>query len=177
MKRHTVWKTASVDFKVCGKGNVLNLGGLSLTSGNGLLGKPSVKGSEPLGAAYLNSTFCNCLKVLLGFCPAFFSFMYTQNWWFLAWFGTFIWFGITGVRNVVQMVMRKLASLIKDVNGAVAVQRDRLEDTSAAMFHSLSSLPMVVLSPPGMIRASMPSISLSWRTSRAVAPRRATAAT
>ena len=29
--------------------------------------------------------------------------------------------------------MRKLASLIKDVNGSVAVQRDRLEHTSAAM--------------------------------------------
>ena len=105
MERHTLWKTASVDFRVCGKGNVLNLGGLSLTSGNGLLAKPQEKANAPLGSAYLNSTIGNCLKVLLGFCPAFFSFMYTQNWWFLAWFGTFIWFGITGVRNVVQMVM------------------------------------------------------------------------
>ena len=35
--------------------------------------------------------------------------------------------------------MRKLASLIKDVNGAVAVQRDRLEDTSAAMEHVADS--------------------------------------
>lgn len=43
--------------------------------------------------------------MLLGFIPAFFSFLYTQDWWFLAWFGTFIWFGITGVRNVVQMVL------------------------------------------------------------------------
>ena len=105
MERHTLWKTASVDFRVCGKGNVLNLGGLSLTSGNGLLPKQQEKETPPLGSAYLNSTIGNCLKVLLGFCPAFFSFMYTQNWWFLAWFGTFIWFGITGVRNVVQMVM------------------------------------------------------------------------
>ncbi|WP_298994843.1 hypothetical protein [uncultured Desulfovibrio sp.] len=106
MERQSVWKTASVDFRICTKGNVLNLGGLSLACGNGLLDKNCEKGSsEPLGPAYLNSFVSNCLKVLMGFCPAFFSFMYTQNWWFLAWCGTFIWFGITGFRNVVQMVM------------------------------------------------------------------------
>ena len=72
--------------------------------GNGLTDAPQGEEARP-GGRYLNSSLSNCLKVLLGFIPAFVSFIYTQDWWFLAWFGTFIWFGITGVRNVVQMVM------------------------------------------------------------------------
>lgn len=99
------WKTASEDFHVCSQGNIMNLGGLSAALGNNLLGKKDEVDASKPGAAYLNSSFCNWLKVLLGFVPAFFSFLYTQDWWVLAWGGTFIWFGITGVRNVVQMVL------------------------------------------------------------------------
>lgn len=54
---------------------------------------------------YLNTGVTNWLKILAGFIPSVFSFWYTQDWWFLAWFGTVIWFGITGVRNIIQMVM------------------------------------------------------------------------
>ena len=105
LERRKTWKTASEDFRVCGQGNVINLGGLSTATGNNLLGKKQQVDSGHPGFAYLNSSFCNWLKVLLGFVPAFFSFLYTQDWWVLAWGGTFIWFGITGVRNVVQMVL------------------------------------------------------------------------
>lgn len=59
----------------------------------------------PPGRHYLNSNIANFLKVLAGFIPAQWSFMVTQDWWVLALFGTIIWFCITGVRNVVQMVL------------------------------------------------------------------------
>lgn len=105
MARWREWKTASENCRVCAHGNVANLGGLNLAGGNNLLGKSDACVEDRPGLSYLNSSISNWLKVLLGFVPAFFSFIYTQDWWFLAWFGTFIWFGITGVRNVVQMVM------------------------------------------------------------------------
>ena len=105
LKKHRVWKTASVGFRVCPKGNVFNLGGLSLTTNNGLMpqqGKAPRTEDNP-GLAYIRGG--NFLKVLLGFLPAFLTFMYTQDWTFLAWFGSFIWFGINGVRTATQMVM------------------------------------------------------------------------
>jgi len=54
---------------------------------------------------YLNSHLKNSLKVLAGFLPAALTFALTKDWWVLAWFGAFLWFGITGVRNVIQMVL------------------------------------------------------------------------
>lgn len=105
MERHKSWKTSSQDVRVTDMGNVVNLGGLTQSTDNGLQKTSPDPEKSSLGLAYLNSSISNCLKVLLGFFPAFFSFMYTQEWWVLAWFGTFIWFGITGVRNVVQMVV------------------------------------------------------------------------
>ncbi|MBO6171479.1 MAG: hypothetical protein J6N67_04895 [Desulfovibrio sp.] len=107
LEQRRVWKTASVGFRVCPQGNVLNLGGLSLARDNGLArasgaGTGAGRKASP-GLAYLRGG--NLLKVLLGFLPAFMTFMYTQEWWFLAWFGSFIWFGINGVRTVTQMVV------------------------------------------------------------------------
>lgn len=104
MEKTSEWRTASEECRVCSHGNIANLGGLNQSRRNDLLGSDK-KGSRPhLGFSYLNTTLCNWVKVLVGFIPAFFSFIYTQDWWFLAYFGTFIWFGITGVRNVLQMV-------------------------------------------------------------------------
>ncbi len=57
------------------------------------------------GLAYLNTTFKNVCKVAFGFALTLATFHYTQSWWVLAWFGPFIWFGITGFRNVVQAVL------------------------------------------------------------------------
>ena len=37
--------------------------------------------------------------------PAFATFALTKDWWFLAYFGAFIWFGITGLRNILQSVL------------------------------------------------------------------------
>ena len=41
----------------------------------------------------------------MGFVPAFLSFYLTNDWWVLAYLGAFIWFGITGFRNIVQSVL------------------------------------------------------------------------
>ncbi|MDR3630853.1 MAG: hypothetical protein P4L42_10995 [Desulfocapsaceae bacterium] len=54
---------------------------------------------------YLNTHLKNALKILVGFIPAFATFFLTKDWWFLAYFGAFIWFGITGARNILQSVL------------------------------------------------------------------------
>ena len=52
-----------------------------------------------------NSGVKNAIKVLIGFIPAFLTFALTKEWWFLAYCGAFIWFGITGLRNILQSVL------------------------------------------------------------------------
>ncbi|MBD5640864.1 MAG: hypothetical protein HDQ91_00395 [Desulfovibrio sp.] len=104
MEKRSEWKTASEYCRVCSHGNIANLGGLNQAQRNHLLPEKEHKGKISPGISYLNTTFCNWVKVIVGFLPSFASFLYTQDWWLLAWFGTFIWFGITGVRNVIQMI-------------------------------------------------------------------------
>lgn len=104
MDKRSEWKTASELYRVCEHGNIANLGGLNQNRKNQLLPqKESNKKVRP-GLGYLNTTLVNWIKVFIGFLPSFASFLYTQDWWLLAWFGTFIWFGITGVRNIIQMM-------------------------------------------------------------------------
>jgi len=86
-------------------GNVVSLGGINAPHANGLLEEEAAGKSEKPGSAYLSTTVTNWMKVMAGFIPSVASFLYTQDWWFLAWFGTFIWFGITGIRNIIQMVV------------------------------------------------------------------------
>jgi len=38
-------------------------------------------------------------------CRHFLTFYLTKDWWLLSWFGAFIWFGITGARNIIQSVI------------------------------------------------------------------------
>ncbi len=54
---------------------------------------------------YLNSNVKNFLKVLIGFIPAFLTFALTKQWWVLAYLGAPIWFGITGLRNILQSIL------------------------------------------------------------------------
>ncbi|MEG2172445.1 MAG: hypothetical protein RRY29_04210 [Desulfovibrionaceae bacterium] len=102
------WIAVSDSARFCKQGNLTNLGGLSVQRDNGLLDKPlkeqEAEKKHP-GMNYLSTTTTNALKVLVGLVPSVYSFWYTQEWWFLAWFGTLIWFAITGVRNVLQMVL------------------------------------------------------------------------
>ncbi len=55
--------------------------------------------------AYLNTRMLNSIKVLFGFILTMATFLFTQDWWLLAWFGAPIWFAITGLRNIVQSVL------------------------------------------------------------------------
>ena len=44
--------------------------------------------------------------MLAGFIPALVTFLYTQEWWVLAWFGAPLWFLIiTGLRNIPQAIL------------------------------------------------------------------------
>ncbi len=62
--------------------------------------------AEPEGSwRYLNSGVKSAIKVIIGFIPAFLTFALTKDWWFLAYCGAFIWFGITGLRNILQSVL------------------------------------------------------------------------
>jgi len=89
------------------RGNIVTLGGVQKTVDNRLrLSPPDRNAGRPgLSWTYLNSDVRNCIKVLIGFIPAFATFALTKDWWLLAYCGAFIWFGITGLRNILQSVL------------------------------------------------------------------------
>ncbi len=87
-------------------GNISTLGGIRGTPAveiHPTRKKDSPKIAQPL--QYLNTHLRNTLKVAIGFIPAFLTFSLTKDWWVLAYLGAFIWFGITGVRNIIQSIM------------------------------------------------------------------------
>lgn len=88
-------------------GNVVTLGGINNRADNGLCLKPPADraGKLRLSWTYLNSNLRNSIKVLIGFVPALATFALTKDWWLLAYGGAFIWFGITGLRNILQSVL------------------------------------------------------------------------
>jgi hypothetical protein len=87
-------------------GNVVTLGGISERSENCLRLESRPTAARTRGSPiYLNSKIVNGLKILMGFIPAFLSFYLTNSWWVLAYLGAFIWFGITGLRNILQSVL------------------------------------------------------------------------
>lgn len=61
--------------------------------------------SAPRGFFYMNTSLKNACKVLFGFALTLVTFIYTQSWWVLAWLGPFLWFGITGFRNIAQSIL------------------------------------------------------------------------
>ncbi len=87
-------------------GNIATLGGLGQ---NGEAGNEFISNKEEVPFVhpwkYLNTNLKNTLKVFLGFVPAFLTFCLTKDWWLLAYMGAFIWFGITGSRNIIQSVL------------------------------------------------------------------------
>jgi len=100
------WETQENATRLETPGNIIPLGGLHEEGGNELYlveKKPRVQ--EEGGWRYLNSGVKNTIKVLIGFIPAFLTFALTKEWWFLAYCGAFIWFGITGLRNILQSVL------------------------------------------------------------------------
>ncbi|MHB9097775.1 MAG: hypothetical protein ACYC5X_08125 [Syntrophales bacterium] len=104
-RRHD-WEVQDNATRMDTQGNVIPLGGLHEEGGNDLYLEEKPLHAERGGSwRYLNSGFKNAFKVLIGFIPAFLTFALTKDWWLLAYGGAFIWFGITGLRNILQSVL------------------------------------------------------------------------
>ncbi|MGE4296773.1 MAG: hypothetical protein AB7E47_01975 [Desulfovibrionaceae bacterium] len=101
------WKERAVRPAPVGRSNLRTLGGIHMPCGAGIDLEPKAAAKEAgrLPLAYMNSALLNLLKIFVGFVPAFLTFALTKDWWVLAYGGAFIWFGITGVRNVIQSVL------------------------------------------------------------------------
>ncbi|MCP3942946.1 MAG: hypothetical protein GY710_15875 [Desulfobacteraceae bacterium] len=104
-KKDWVFDSFSLDMEK--KGNIVTLGGIQKETSNslGLELQAAKKSMGKNSWKNLNTTLKNCLKVFIGFIPAFTCFVLTKDWWFLAYFGAFIWFAITGFRVITQSVL------------------------------------------------------------------------
>ena len=107
LRRERTWLILEFATRLVDKGNIVTLGGINGQAGNDLHLIPEAKPKRrPISRRrYMNSLVKNILKVLLGFIPAMLTFMLTKDWWLLAYGGAFIWFGITGLRNILQSVL------------------------------------------------------------------------
>ncbi|HOX44206.1 MAG TPA: hypothetical protein PK668_11440 [Myxococcota bacterium] len=107
LEKSEEWTIEAVQTRVGGLGNVATLGGLREDPHDGLsLEPPRPAGGQVVTSpAYLNTQLLLILKIMLGFIPAFLTFALTKDWWVLAYLGAFIWFGITGLRNILQSVL------------------------------------------------------------------------
>ena len=101
------WEVDPTATRMVNPGNMVTLGGVQKNIDNDLWLHPpeAAKRRSRFRWRYLNSHLQNALKVIIGFIPAFLTFALTKDWWLLAYFGAFIWFGITGLRNIVQSVL------------------------------------------------------------------------
>ncbi|WP_415718360.1 hypothetical protein [Maridesulfovibrio sp.] len=100
------WEIENYRIEYACSGNIIPLGGISQSSGNGFsLVKTKDDTEGRIEPQYINSTLKNILKILIGFIPAFLTFYLTKDWWVLAWMGGLIWFSITGIRNIIQSVL------------------------------------------------------------------------
>ena len=106
-KRYEEWEIIRYSTVIGSEGNVVTLGGIDEESSNDLsLNPPEMREKgKNVSWMYMNSDLKNWIKVLCGFVPAFLTFYLTKDWWLLAYFGAFIWFGITGLRNILQSVL------------------------------------------------------------------------
>ncbi len=95
------WSPRSSSARIARPGNIAALGSVKKVNNT----DHATSAHSIPAPKYLSYHLANFLKVLVGFIPACIAFQYTQTWWFLAWFGPIIWFGITGVRNIVQAVV------------------------------------------------------------------------
>ncbi|OIO04570.1 MAG: hypothetical protein AUJ49_02605 [Desulfovibrionaceae bacterium CG1_02_65_16] len=112
-RRRVEWLAESYTLTPGHPGNVSLMGGVQRENG-----PESGLGMEPPSLAcgrfdrprllhprYLNTSLKIALKIIAGFIPAALTFGLTKDWWVLAYLGAFIWFAITGVRNIIQMVL------------------------------------------------------------------------
>jgi hypothetical protein len=106
--RRVTWSVGHNSTTLAGRGNIATLGGIPEETGNGLelrTGTDASSSSARPSWKHLNTGVMNIVKIAVGFLPAFFTFYFTKDWWLLAYFGAVIWFGITGLRNILQSVL------------------------------------------------------------------------
>jgi len=86
--------------------NIFTLGGIHASAGARFLAEARASRLRSrLNWDTLNGSVKNSLKILTGFAVAAVSFAAVNSWWVLAWLGPFLWFGITGLRNVIQSAL------------------------------------------------------------------------
>jgi hypothetical protein len=107
LRREHRWEFMDYETALVPSGNIVTLGGTLHPKGYvpDLPDGAEQAVAKARNSPYLNSFLKNSLKVLLGFIPAFATFALTKDWWLLAYGGAFIWFGITGLRNILQSVL------------------------------------------------------------------------
>jgi len=86
--------------------NIFTLGGIQPKASARFLAEATAA-RQPLRLRwrYLSAPIKNALKILVGFAVAAASFAAVNSWWLLIWLGPLIWFGITGLRNIIQSVL------------------------------------------------------------------------
>ncbi len=106
-KKRVDWEVQGNLTRMARQGNVVTLGGVERRISNRLVLDPNAMEKErrKFRWRHVNSHLRNLFKVFIGFMPAFVTFYLTKEWWLLAYGGAFIWFGITGARNIVQSVL------------------------------------------------------------------------
>ncbi|MEA4857757.1 hypothetical protein [Solidesulfovibrio sp.] len=98
-RRTWIWRrTYKADARTA---NIHTLGGVQETASERLTVEAGRRRAR-LRWRYVNGTFKNALKILAGFAVAAASFASVNTWWVLAYGGAFIWFGVTGLRNLLQ---------------------------------------------------------------------------
>jgi hypothetical protein len=105
--RQVGWQVNAGSTRMTASGNIVTLGGAQKETVNGIsLEAPKeTKRFPSFHWSYLSSNVKNTIKLVTGFIPAFLTFVLTQDWWVIAYLGAFIWFGITGLRNVLQSIL------------------------------------------------------------------------
>lgn len=105
-RRIRKWEAVNHSIAPAASGNIIALGGIREACNGFCLEQPAQRTRPDFLSSwrYLNGILKNTIKILAGFIPSVLTFMYTQDWWFLVYLGTPIWFAITGFRNVLQSV-------------------------------------------------------------------------
>ncbi|MCX5857600.1 MAG: hypothetical protein NTZ57_06795 [Deltaproteobacteria bacterium] len=106
-RRREEWVKQNYSTRLEAPGNITTLSALREEGGNAMtLEEPPPPSAQPgFSWKYLNSHLKAGMKIAFGFLPAFLTFYLSKDWWVLAYGGAFIWFGITGLRNIIQSVL------------------------------------------------------------------------
>ncbi|MBC2717305.1 MAG: hypothetical protein HF978_18520 [Desulfobacteraceae bacterium] len=137
------WVVHEDSTRMVDHGNIVTMGGHQGDNTNQLTLVPTDTESEKgrFSWRYVHPVLQNIIKVGVGFAPAFLTFLLTHDWWVLTYFGAFIWFSITGLRNIVQSVIGgggiRRSSLLKWND---FVSWDRLSDS---LFYTGFSVPLL----------------------------------